>query len=71
MKLHVVYVIRIWVDIRKIHTSKLTKCLTSMVIFEYHFVKWCKLKINTIGIPSDLSVCLHAQAMNKKVYRRS
>ena len=36
------------------HTSKLTKSLTSIVIFQYHLVRWCELEINTIGRPSGI-----------------
>ena len=36
------------------HASKLTKSLTSIVIFQYRFVRWCKLKIHTIGRPSGM-----------------
>ena len=39
------------------HTSKLTKCLTSVVIFQYHLVRWCKLEIHTIGRLSGLLTC--------------
>ena len=56
IKFHVVYVIIIWTDIRKMHTSKLTKCLTSIVIFQYYLVRWCKLPIHIIGRLADLSV---------------
>ena len=49
IKFHAAYVIRIWVDIRKVHASKLTKCLTSIVIFQYRLVRWCKFEIHTIG----------------------
>ena len=41
------------------HTSKLTKCLASIVIFHYHLVRWCKLQIHTISRLSDLSVGLY------------
>ena len=56
IKFHVVYVIKIWVDIRKMHTSKLTNCLASIVIIQYHLARWCKFEIHTIDRPSDLSV---------------
>ena len=46
------------------HTSKLTKCFTSIVIFQYHLVRWCKLQIHTIGRPSDLSVGVYTQVIN-------
>ena len=67
IKFHVVYVIIIWVDIRKMHTSKLTKCLTSIVIFQYLLVRWCKLQIYTIDRPSDLSVGAYTQVISKIV----
>ena len=70
MKFYAVYVIRIWVDIRKMHTNKVTKCLTS-IIFQYHLARECKLKIHTIGRPSDLSVGVFTQPISKKVYRGS
>ena len=54
IKFHVVFVIRIWVDIRKMHTSKLTKSLTLIVIFQYRLARWCKLEIHTIGRPSGI-----------------
>ena len=54
IKFYVVFVIRIWIDIMKMHTSKLTKSLTSIVIFQYRLVRWCKLEINTIGRPSGI-----------------
>ena len=50
------------------HTSKLTKRLTSIVIFQYHLARWCKLRIHTIGRPSDLTVSVYAQAISMKVY---
>ena len=37
-------------------TSKLTNCLTSIVIIQYHLVRWCKVEIYTTDRPSDLSV---------------
>ena len=46
------------------HTGKLTKCLTSIVIFQYHLVRWCKLEIHKIGRPSDLSVGVYTQAIS-------
>ena len=54
IKFHVVYVIRIWVDIRKMHIGKLTKCLTLIVIFQYHIARWWKLEIHTIGRSSTI-----------------
>ena len=36
IKFQVNYVIIIWVDIRKIHTSKLMECLASIDIFQYY-----------------------------------
>ena len=36
------------------HTSKLTKPLTSIVIFQYRLVRWCELEINTIDRPSGI-----------------
>ena len=53
------------------HTSKLTKYLTSLVILYCHLVRWCKLEIHTNGRPSDLSVGVYTQAMSKKVYAAS
>ena len=47
------------------HTSKLTECLTSIVIFQYHLGRWCKLQIHRIGRTSDLSVGLYTQAISK------
>ena len=35
-------------------TSKLTKSLTSIVIFQYGIVKWWKLEVHTISRPSDI-----------------
>ena len=37
------------------HTSELTKCLTSVVIFHYQLVSWRKF-IHATGGPSDLSL---------------
>ena len=54
IKFHVIYVIRIWVDIRKMHIGKLTKCLTLIVIFQYHIARWLKLEIHTIGRSSAI-----------------
>ena len=45
---------RVWVDIRKMHTSKLSKSLTSIVFFQYRLVKWCNLEIHTNGRPSGI-----------------
>ena len=36
------------------HTSKSTESLTSIVIFQYHLVRRCKLEIHAIGGPSDI-----------------
>ena len=49
------------------HTSKLTECLTSIVIFQYHLVRRCNVQIYTISRPSDLSVGGYALAITKKV----
>ena len=57
-----------WVNIRKISTSKLIKCWTSIVIFQYHLVRRCKLQIHTIGRASDLRVGVYTHDINKKVY---
>ena len=57
-----------WVYIRRISTSKLTKCWTSIVIFQYHLVRWCKLQIHTIGRASDRRVGVYTHDINKKVY---
>ena len=40
------------------HTSKLTKRLTQIVIFHYHLVSWYKFQIHVIGTSQDLSVGL-------------
>ena len=48
------FVIRIWVDIRKMHIGKLTKRLTLIVIFQYHIARWWKLEIHTIGRSSAI-----------------
>ena len=56
---------RIWVDIRKIHNSKLTKFLTSLVIFQYHLVTWYKFKVHATGRFSDLSMAIYTQAIKK------
>ena len=42
--------------IREILTSKLGKCLTSIVIFHFHPAMWSKLQIHTIYKPSDITV---------------
>ena len=65
---HTVYVIRIWVGIRKMHTSKLTRYLPS-IIFQYHLVRRCKLEIHTIGRPSDLSVGVYTAYKQESLQR--
>ena len=37
------------------HTSKLTKSLTSIFIFQHRLVRWCKLDIHTIGRPKYIN----------------
>ena len=62
IKFHVAYVIKISADIRKIHNNKLIKCLTSIVIFQYHVLRQCKLEIHTIVRPSTFRYkcgCIH------------
>ena len=59
----------IWVDIRKMHSSKLTKCLTSIVIFQCHLIRWCKLEIHTTGRSSDLSVGVHTGYKQESLHR--
>ena len=49
------------------YTSKLTKNLTSIVIFHYLLVRCCKVQIDAIGGPSDHSVGVYTQAISKKV----
>ena len=66
---HTVYVIKISVGIRKMHTSKLTRCLPSIVIFQYHLARWCKLEIHTIGRPSDLSVGVYTAYKQESLQR--
>ena len=52
------------------YASKLTKCLTSVIIFQYYLLRWRKLK-HAIGKPSDLSVGVYTQGIRKKVYKES
>ena len=54
--------------VKKIPTSKLIKCWISIVIFQYHLVRWCKLQIHAIGRASDLGVGVCTHDINKKVY---
>ena len=51
----------IWVYMRKMKTSKLTKCSTSIIILYYNLAWWCKLQIRTIVKPSNLSVAVQAR----------
>ena len=47
----------------KLNTSvnEIEPVLTSVVIFHYHFVRWCKLEIHTVGSIPDYQArkCLH------------
>ena len=68
------FVINIWIDIRKMHTSKLTNYLTYIVVFQHHFVRWCKLGFNQlVDLQIQVWVYTHrgvyTQAISKKVYR--
>ena len=70
MKFNVVYVIIIWVDIRKIYISKLNKCLTSIVTFQYHLARWYKLQTHAIaGGPSDLNVGAYTGYRQESLHR--
>ena len=67
IKLHVAFVIKVWVDIRKMNTSKLTKLLTSIVIFQYRLVRWCKLEIHPIGRPSGIHTGYQQESLQKEL----
>ena len=47
------------IDIWKMYISKLTKYLTSVIIFHYHLFSWFKLQIHIIGGTSDLSLVVY------------
>ena len=66
IKFNVVYVIKIQFDIREMHTSKLTNCLASIVIIQYHLVRWCKLEIHAIDRSSNLSVGVYTQTITAR-----
>ena len=53
------------------HTSKLIKCSTSVVIFHYHLFRWVKSQIHTIDRLSDLSVgrCIHTGYKQEGLHR--
>ena len=70
-RVYAIYVIRIWVQIKKMYTSKWIKCLTLTVIFHCHLNRWNKLKIHAIGGPSYLSVGVYTQTIIKEVYTGS
>ena len=49
------------------HTSKLTKSVTSSVIFQYHLVRWCKLEIHTIGRSSGIHTGYKQESLQREL----
>ena len=49
------------------YTSKLTKSFTSIIIFQYHLVRWCKLEIDTIGKPSGIQTGYKQESLQRNL----
>ena len=49
------------------YSSKLTKCFTSIVIFQYHLVRWCKLKIHITGRPSGVHAGYQQESLQREL----